>query len=210
MHSSIKSILSLSPVMPVLTINKVEKVDYLFEALIKGKLKTVEITLRTDCALTVIEIASKKFPLLEIGAGTVLNETDLQAVKDAGASFAVSPGITTTLAKKAIEINFPFLPGVSNSSDIMKLLDLGYKSFKFFPAQAAGGLNYLKSLSGPFPNIVFCPTGGINEENAIQWLNQKNVICVGGSWIVPSEINDYEEITKRALFASKLVKHFSN
>ena len=210
MHNSIKSILKMSPVMPVLTINKVEKVEYLFEALIKGNLKTVEITLRTDCALKVIEIASKKFPLLEIGAGTVLNETDLQAVKDAGASFAVSPGITTTLAKKAIEINFPFLPGISNSSDIMKLLDLGYKSFKFFPAQAAGGLNYLKSLSGPFPNIVFCPTGGINEENAIQWLNQKNVICVGGSWIVPSEINDYEEIAKRALFASKLVKHFSN
>ena len=210
MHNSIKSILKMSPVMPVLTINKVEKVEYLFEALIKGNLKTVEITLRTDCALKVIEIASKKFPLLEIGAGTVLNETDLQAVKDAGASFAVSPGITTTLAKKAIEINFPFLPGVSNSSDIMTLLDLGYKSFKFFPAQAAGGLNYLKSLSGPFPNIVFCPTGGINEENAIQWLNQKNVICVGGSWIVPSEINDYEEIAKRALFASKLVKHFSN
>ena len=210
MHSSIKSILSLSPVMPVLTINKVENVDYLFEALIKGNLKTVEITLRTDCALKVIEIASKKFPLLEIGAGTVLNEMDLQAVKDAGASFAVSPGITTTLAKKAIEINFPFLPGVSNSSDIMNLLDLGYKSFKFFPAQAAGGLNYLKSLIGPFPNIVFCPTGGINEENAIQWLKQNNVICVGGSWIVPSEINDYEEIAKRALFASKLVKHFSN
>ncbi|MDC0093738.1 bifunctional 4-hydroxy-2-oxoglutarate aldolase/2-dehydro-3-deoxy-phosphogluconate aldolase [Alphaproteobacteria bacterium] len=210
MHSSIKSILSLSPVMPVLTINKVEKVDYLFEALIKGNLKTVEITLRTDCALKVIEIASKKFPLLEIGAGTVLNETNLQAVKDAGASFAVSPGITTTLAKKAIEINFPFLPGVSNSSDIMKLLDLGYKSFKFFPAQAAGGLNYLKSLSGPFPNVLFCPTGGINEENAIQWLNQKNVICVGGSWIVPSEIHDYEEIAKRALFASQLVTQFSN
>ena len=210
MHSSIKSILSLSPVMPVLTINKVEKVDYLFEALIKGKLKTVEITLRTDCALKIIEIASKKFPLLEMGAGTVLNETDLQAVKDAGASFAVSPGITTTLAKKAIEINFPFLPGISNSSDVMKLLDLGYKSFKFFPAQAAGGINYLKSLRGPFPNVVFCPTGGINEENAIQWLNQKNVICVGGSWIVPSEINDYEEIAKRALSASQLVKHFSN
>ena len=210
MHSSIKSILSLSPVMPVLTINKVENIDYLFEALIKGNLKTVEITLRTDCALKVIEIASKKFPSLEIGAGTILNETDLKAVKDAGASFAVSPGITTTLAKKAIEIDFPFLPGVSNSSDIMKLLDLGYKSFKFFPAQAAGGLNYLKSLSGPFPNIVFCPTGGINEENAYQWLNQKNVICVGGSWIVPSEINDYQEIVKRALSASQLVKHFSN
>ena len=206
MHDSIKSILSMSPVMPVLTINKVERVEYLFEALIKGNLKTVEITLRTDCALQVIEIASKNFSTLQIGAGTVINESHLQTVKDAGASFAVSPGATTTLAKKAIEIDFPFLPGVSNSSDIMKLLDLGFKSFKFFPAQAAGGINYLKALSGPFPDISFCPTGGINEDNAIEWLNQKNVICVGGSWIVPSEIEDYKEITNRALMASQLIK----
>ena len=154
MHQSIKSILSMSPVMPVLTINKVENIDYLFEALIKGNLKTVEITLRTDCALQVIEVASKKFSSLQVGAGTVLNESDLQSVKDAGASFAVSPGTTTELAKKAIEMDYPFLPGVSNSSDIMKLLDLGYKSFKFFPAQAAGGINYLKSLNGPFPRYI--------------------------------------------------------
>ena len=204
MHHSIKSILSMSPVMPVLTINKVENIDYLFEALIKGNLKTVEITLRTDCALQVIEVASKKFSSLQVGAGTVLNESDLQSVKDAGASFAVSPGTTNELAKKAIEMDYPFLPGVSNSSDIMKLLDLGYKSFKFFPAQAAGGINYLKSLNGPFPGILFCPTGGINEENASQWISQKNVICVGGSWIVPSEAHNYKEITRRALLASSL------
>ena len=204
MHHSIKSILSMSPVMPVLTINKVENIDYLFEALIKGNLKTVEITLRTDCALQVIEVASKKFSSLQVGAGTVLNESDLQSVKDAGASFAVSPGTTNELAKKAIEMDYPFLPGVSNSSDIMKLLDLGYKSFKFFPAQAAGGINYLKSLNGPFPGILFCPTGGINEENASQWISQKNVICVGGSWIVPSEAHNYKEITRRALSASQL------
>ena len=194
----------MSPVMPVLTINKVENIDYLFEALIKGNLKTVEITLRTDCALQVIEVASKKFSSLQVGAGTVLNESDLQSVKDAGASFAVSPGTTNELAKKAIEMDYPFLPGVSNSSDIMKLLDLGYKSFKFFPAQAAGGINYLKSLSGPFPGILFCPTGGINEENASQWISQKNVICVGGSWIVPSEPHNYKEIARRALSASRL------
>ena len=194
----------MSPVMPVLTINKVENIDYLFEALIKGNLKTVEITLRTDCALQVIEVASKKFSSLQVGAGTVLNESDLQSVKDAGASFAVSPGTTNELAKKAIEMDYPFLPGVSNSSDIMKLLDLGYKSFKFFPAQAAGGINYLKSLNGPFPGILFCPTGGINEENASQWISQKNVICVGGSWIVPSKAHNYKEITRRALFASRL------
>ena len=204
MHDHIKKILSLSPVMPVLTINKIDKIDPLFEALIEGNLKTVEITLRTSCALDVIEIVSNKYPTLKIGAGTVLNEKDLQSIKDTGADFAVSPGSTNKLARKAVEMDFPFLPGVSNSSEIMNLLDLGYKSFKFFPAQAAGGLDYVKSLNGPFPEIMFCPTGGINQTNAIDWLCLKNVICVGGSWIVPSEINDYKKITSLALSASKL------
>ena len=108
------------------------------------------------------------------------------------------------LGKKAIEMKIPFLPGISNSSDIMNLINLDYKFFKFFPAQAAGGIEYLKSLSGPFPEIMFCPTGGITQENANKWLSQKNVICVGGSWIVPSQINDYNEIRKRALLASNL------
>ena len=200
----IKSTLSMSPVMPVLTINNIDNVEYLFEALINGNLKVVEITLRTDCALKAIEIASKKFPSLKIGAGTVLNNEDLNSVKDAGAKFAVSPGSTISLATHALEKEFPFLPGVSNSSDIMNLMNLDYKFFKFFPAQAAGGLEYLKSLSGPFPEILFCPTGGINQNNAHEWLSQKNVICVGGSWIIPPESRDYKEITKRALLASSL------
>ena len=204
MHNYIKSTLSMSPVMPVLTINNIDKVENLFEALINGNLKVVEITLRTDCALKAIEIASKKFPSMKIGAGTVLNNEDLISVKNAGATFAVSPGSTISLATNAIKIKFPFLPGVTNSSDIMNLINLDYKFFKFFPAQAAGGIEYLQSLSGPFPEIMFCPTGGINQENADEWLSQKNVICVGGSWIVPSEINDYKEITRRALLASSL------
>ena len=204
MHNYIKSALSMSPVMPVLTINNIDKVEYLFEALINGNLKVVEITLRTDCALRALEIASKKFPSLKTGAGTVLNNEDLISVKDAGATFAVSPGSTISLATYAIKMKFPFLPGVSNSSDIMNLMNLDYKFFKFFPAQAAGGIEYLKSLIGPFPEIMFCPTGGINQENANRWLSQKNVICVGGSWIIPSEINDYKEITRRALLASSL------
>ena len=204
MHNSIKSILTMSPVMPVLVINKVDKVEHLFEALIKGNLKVVEITLRTSCALKVIEIASKKFPSLMIGAGTVLNEKDLQDIKSAGASFAVSPGSTISLATKALDMKFPFLPGIANSSDIMNLISLGYKSFKFFPAEAAGGINYIKSLNGPFPDIVFCPTGGVNQENATEWLKQNNVICVGGSWIIPSNTEDYSEIERRALLASKL------
>ena len=190
--------------MPVLTINKIDKLDHLFEALIEGNLKTVEITLRTSCALEAIKTVSKRYTTLKIGAGTVLNEKDLKAVKDAGADFAVSPGSTINIARKAFEMDFPFLPGVSNSSEIMNLLDLGYKSFKFFPAQAAGGLDYVRSLNGPFPEIMFCPTGGINQTNAIDWLSLKNVICVGGSWIVPSEINDYKKIKSLALSASKL------
>ena len=204
MHNSIKSILTMSPVMPVLVINKVDKVEHLFEALIKGNLKVVEITLRTSCALKVIEIASKKFPSLMVGAGTVLNEKDLQDIKSAGASFAVSPGSTISLATKALDMKFPFLPGIANSSDIMNLISLGYESFKFFPAEAAGGINYIKSLNGPFPDIVFCPTGGVNQENATEWLKQNNVICVGGSWIIPSNTEDYSEIERRALLASKL------
>ena len=205
MHNNIKSILLKSPVMPVLVIDKIDNVEYLVEALIKGNINTIEITLRTSCALNVIEIISKKFPELMVGAGTVLNNKDLISIKNAGASFAVSPGSTYDLAKKAVEINFPFLPGVSSSSDIMKLLDLGYKCFKFFPAEAAGGIKYINSLRGPFPDIMFCPTGGISQTNAIEWLNLTNVICVGGSWIIPSEITDYKEITNRALSASKLV-----
>ena len=206
MHNNIKSMLLKSPVMPVLVIDKIDKVEYLVEALIKGNLNTIEITLRTSCALNVIEIISKKFPDLIVGAGTVLNKKDLISIKNAGASFAVSPGSTYDLAKNAIDINFPFLPGVSSSSDIMQLLDLGYKCFKFFPAEAAGGIKYINSLKGPFPEIMFCPTGGINEDNVKIWFKQKNVICVGGSWIIPSDIENYKEITKRALFASKLVK----
>ncbi len=206
MHNYIKSTLSMSPVMPVLTINSINNIEYLFEALINGNLKVVEITLRTHCALKALEIASKKFPSLKIGAGTVLNNTDLISVKNAGATFAVSPGSTISLATDAIKMKFPFLPGVSSSSDIMNLINLDYKLFKFFPAQAAGGIEYLKSLSGPFPEIMFCPTGGINQENADKWLSQKNVICVGGSWIIPSESNNYKEITRRALLASNLSK----
>ena len=181
------------------------------DVLIEAGIKIIEVPLNSPRPYETIERMVKFHGDKGVfGAGTVLNENNLQDIKNAGATFAVSPGSTMTLAKKAIKMNFPFLPGVSNSSEIMNLLDLGYKSFKFFPAQSAGGINYLKSLSGPFPDIFFCPTGGVNAENATKWLQQKNVICVGGSWIVPSETTDYKEITNRALFASQLVKQIPN
>jgi 2-dehydro-3-deoxyphosphogluconate aldolase/(4S)-4-hydroxy-2-oxoglutarate aldolase len=210
MHNYINSILTITPVMPVLTINTLDKIENLFDALIEGEIKTVEITLRTPCALKAIEKVSKKYPSLRIGAGTVLNVKDLKSVKDAGASFAVSPGCTKKLARKALEAKFPFLPGISNASEIMNLLDLGYKIFKFFPAEASGGIEYIKSLRGPFPDIMFCPTGGINEKNASDWLGQKNVLCVGGSWLVPEVISSYTEIKKRALIASSLKEKIKN
>ena len=131
---NINSILSLSPVMPVLTINKLDKVEYLFDALLEGGLKTVEITLRTSCALEVIEKISKEYPSLKIGAGTVLNNENLQSVKDAGATFAVSPGSTLSLGKKAIEMKIPFLPGISNSSDIMNLINFLVDEYHYQPA----------------------------------------------------------------------------
>ena len=149
MQNYIKSTLSMSPVMPVLTINDIDNVEYLFEALLNGNLKVVEITLRTDCALKAIEIASKKFPSLKTGAGTVLNNEDLNSVKDAGATFAVSPGSTISLAKHALEKKIPFLPGVSNSSDIMNLMNLDYKFFKFFPAHATARCDSADSGQAP-------------------------------------------------------------
>ena len=176
MHNSIKSILTMSPVMPVLVINKVDKVEQLFESLIKGNLKVVEITLRTSCALKVIEIASKKFPSLMVGAGTVLNEKDLQDIKSAGASFAVSPGSTISLATKALDMKFPFLPGIANSSDIMHLINLGYKSFTFFQTEAAGGINYIKSVHVQCPDIMFCITGGLDQETETAGIEHKRVI----------------------------------
>ena len=196
-HSDIIArICAAAPVIPVLTIDRVEDAQPLARALVAGGLPALEITLRTDAALEAIAAIAEVEGAMP-GVGTLLTALQVKNAKAAGATFGVSPG--STLAKKAVEINFPFLPGVSSSSDIMKLLDLGYKCFKFFPAEAAGGIKYINSLRGPFPDIMFCPTGGINQTNAIEWLNLTNVICVGGSWIAPKALvaaGAWDEITQ--------------
>ena len=191
-------------VLPILDIEKNVDPEKLIDALIDGKINTVEITLRNDEAFENIKFIRKKFPDLILGVGTIVNVDQLKRTIDIGADFGISPGFETEILKYAQENKFSYIPGVSTASEIISCLKFDCNFLKLFPAEPLGGISYLNSLSGPFPEIMFCPTGGINQENADKWLCQKNVICVGGSWIIPSEINDYKEITKRALLASSL------
>jgi 2-dehydro-3-deoxyphosphogluconate aldolase/(4S)-4-hydroxy-2-oxoglutarate aldolase len=181
--NAIEPIMRMGPVIPVLVIDNVESGVQIAEALVAGGLRVLEVTLRTTAALDVIR-AMKQVPGAVVGAGTVLNIRDLDAAIAAGAEFIVSPGLTEKLAHAALDREIPFLPGVANASDIMRGLDLGLDRFKFFPAEAAGGLKALKALAAPFRNVRFCPTGGITLASAPEWLSEEAVLCVGGSWLV--------------------------
>ena len=192
-------ILSKIKVLPVLEIESHVDPEKLIGSLIDGNINVIEVTLRNEMGLKHIEQIRNKFPEIKVGAGTVLNIKQLTLSIKSGAQFAVSPGYDLELALKAKELSFPYLPGVSSPSDIMSLFKINFNVFKFFPANALGGISYLKSLSGPFPKALFCPTGGINEMNYKEWIAEKNVICVGGTWLAPKGSNDYKEITKKAL-----------
>jgi 2-dehydro-3-deoxyphosphogluconate aldolase/(4S)-4-hydroxy-2-oxoglutarate aldolase len=200
---TIESIMGLAPVIPVVTIADVGSARPIAEALVAGGLRAIEVTLRTPVALAAIgEIAKVEGAV--VGAGTVLSERDLAASLKAGARFIVSPGLTQPLATAAIDARTPFLPGIATASDIMRGLDLGLTRFKFFPAVTAGGIPALKSLSAPFPQCRFCPTGGITEATAPQWLALDAVECVGGSWPVPPGTPpDPAAITAAARIASR-------
>ncbi|MBB2176339.1 bifunctional 4-hydroxy-2-oxoglutarate aldolase/2-dehydro-3-deoxy-phosphogluconate aldolase [Gluconacetobacter johannae] len=201
--SEIDRIMGLSPVIPVLVVQDAAHARPIAEALVAGGLRVLEVTLRTEAALDVIAEMAKVEGAV-VGAGTVLNEADLDASIEAGAEFIVSPGLTDGLARAAIARRIPFLPGIANSSDIMRGLDLGLDRFKFFPAEASGGIKALKALSAPFGRIRFCPTGGIDLERAPQWLELPSVRCVGGSWLVPPGAPDGAEIRHRAAAAAQL------
>ncbi len=164
-----QEIMSLSPIIPVIEIDDVSQSIDLANALIAGGINVLEITLRTAAAIDAISLLAKEVPAAIIGAGTVLNPTDLAKVRDAGASFAISPGCTDSLLKSAKDIDFPLIPGVSTGSEIMNGLDLGYTHFKLFPATSVGGISLLKTFSGPFQQAKFCPTGGINESNYLDF-----------------------------------------
>ncbi|WP_371195216.1 bifunctional 4-hydroxy-2-oxoglutarate aldolase/2-dehydro-3-deoxy-phosphogluconate aldolase [Glaciecola sp. SC05] len=175
------------PVVPVLVIENVEDALPIAEALLKGGINVLEVTLRTASAMQIIERIAKEMPEAYIGAGTVTNRQQLKAVTEAGAKFAISPGLTADLLAAGKEGSIPLIPGVSNISDLMKANDAGYDHLKFFPAEAAGGVKALKSIGGPFPNTIFCPTGGIGPGNYLDYLALPNVKCVGGSWVAPSD-----------------------
>ena len=180
-------VFSQGPVVPVLVIDRVEDALPIAESLMAGGINVLEVTLRTDAAIDVIATIAKHLPEAYIGAGTVTNRDQLQAVTDAGAKFAISPGLTADLLAAGKQGSIPLIPGVSNISDLMKANDAGYDHLKFFPAEAAGGVKALKSIGGPFPNTVFCPTGGIGLNNYKEYLALPNVSCVGGSWLAPND-----------------------
>ncbi|KKC26368.1 bifunctional 4-hydroxy-2-oxoglutarate aldolase/2-dehydro-3-deoxy-phosphogluconate aldolase [Sphingomonas sp. SRS2] len=200
---NVEQVMTLAPVIPVLVIHDVTHARPIAEALVAGGLRALEVTLRTDCALEVIREMAKVEGAV-VGAGTVLNPDDVKASVDAGARFLVSPGLTDPLANAAIASQLPFLPGTANAGDIMRGLDMGLTHFKFFPAAANGGIPALKAISAPLYKARFCPTGGLSEETAPDWLALDAVLCVGGSWVVPSGKPDPAEIERRARVAAAL------
>ena len=190
-------------IMPILTVASVDQAIAQADALSRGGLRGIEVTLRTPAALDAIR-AMAKVEGAVVGAGTVLNEAQLAQAIDAGARFIVSPGLTNPLALAARDTAIPFLPGVATASELMRGLDLGLDRFKFFPAEPAGGLSALKALAAPFGNVRFCPTGGITEQSAPEWLAHPSVLCVGGSWIVPKGETDLAAIGARARAAAHI------
>ena len=202
---TIDEIMRTAPVIPVLVLEGDGDWAGLAETLVGAGLPVLEVTLRTAAALDAIR-AMSQVPGAIVGAGTVLNEKQLEQAIVAGSRFIVSPGLTEPLGQAAVRSGVPFLPGVATAGDIMRGLDLGLERFKFFPAESAGGIAALKALSGVFGNVRFCPTGGIRADTAAAWLALPSVLCVGGSWLVEPGESDLSAIADRARAASHLLR----
>ena len=199
----IEQLMRTAPVIPVLVIEDAADAVPMAQALVTGGLRVLEVTLRTPAALDAIR-AMREVEGAIVGAGTVTNQDQLQAAIDAGSQFIVSPGLTDTLGRAAVRADIPFLPGIANAGDIMRGLDLGLTHFKFFPAEANGGIPALKALAGPFGDVKFCPTGGVKQDTAAHWLAIEQVLCVGGSWLVGKGERDWSEVEARAAAAAAL------
>jgi len=197
--TTIADIMRTSPVIPVLVIEDAAQARPLAEALVKGGLRVLEVTLRTGAAIEAIA-EMKKVEGAIVGAGTVVNTEQFKQVMDADVEFIVSPGLTERLGEPIIASGVPFLPGVANAGDIMRGLDLGLTHFKFFPAETSGGLKALKALAAPFYQARFCPTGGVSLATAPEWLGFDPVLCVGGSWITPkgASLEQVETLAREA------------
>lgn len=201
-----RKLCEIAPIIPVLVVHDVAHARPLAQALVAGGLPVLEVTLRTPNALDVIsEMAKVKGGY--VGAGTLVTPDDVVAAKDAGATFGVSPGATDMLLQACEDNDLPLLPGAATASEAMRLLERGYDMLKFFPAEASGGVDALKGIGAPLPQISFCPTGGVNPQNATKYLSQPNVVCAGGSWVAPADLvqsENWAEIEKLARAASQL------
>jgi 2-dehydro-3-deoxyphosphogluconate aldolase/(4S)-4-hydroxy-2-oxoglutarate aldolase len=173
-------------VIPVLTIERLEDAVPLARALVAGGVRTLEVTLRTSVAIEAAKAMMAEVPEAIVGIGTILNPADLARVEKLGVRFGISPGGTADLLKAAADSALPFAPGIATASELMLALSHGFDMAKFFPAEQAGGIKGLRALGGPFPQVRFCPTGGIGEANAASWLGEPNVVAVGGSWLCPA------------------------
>ena len=199
--AAIDAILARAPVLPVLAIERLDDAVPLARALVDGGLPVLEVTLRTPAALAAITRITAEVGGAVVGAGTVLSPADLDAVAAAGAAFAISPGATQALYTAAEGQRMPWIPAISTASELMRGLDHGHRRFKFFPAEAAGGVAALNAFAGPFPQARFCPTGGIDATSALRYRALPNVMTVGGSWMVPREAieaRDWQRITALA------------
>ncbi|GAA8325678.1 bifunctional 4-hydroxy-2-oxoglutarate aldolase/2-dehydro-3-deoxy-phosphogluconate aldolase [Helicobacter pylori] len=205
MQDKIIEVLQISPIVPVVVIEDIKDAVPLAQSLIEGGIQIIEVTLRSSCALEAIELIAKNVPKMRVGAGTILNPTQLEQAQNRGAEFLISPGLTIKLLEHAKKKDMPLIPGVSSSSEVMQALELGYNALKFFPAEYCGGVKLLNAFNGPFKGVKFCPTGGISTDNMHSYLSLENVLCVGGSWLTPKHLiqnkewDKITEICKRSL-----------
>ncbi len=207
MNHSPLSLASHGPVIPVIDLHSVDDAVPLARALLAGGVKVLEVTLRSPVALACIAAIARAVPQAIVGAGTVRSVADAQAARDAGGRFAVSPGYSAAIAAACRRIGLPLLPGVATAGEVMAAAADGLEFLKFFPAQQAGGVSMLKALAGPFPEVAFCPTGGISLANALEYLALPNVKACGGSWLTPTDAiaaGDWPRITRLAREASAL------
>ena len=207
-NKTIAKVCNAAPVIPVVTISRIEDARPIAHALVAGGLPCLEITLRTKVALDAIAAVADVEDVI-VGAGTLITSDQVNDAKEAGAVFGVSPGFSTTLIDATKRFDLPLLPGSSTASEAMQLLEKGFSYQKFFPAESSGGFEKLRSLAEALPQITFCPTGGVTSENAQKYLKLPNIICVGGSWITPNALvssGDWKKITQIARHASALLE----
>ncbi len=204
---NVLEVMRIGPVIPVIVIDELVQAVPLAKALVAGGVRVLEVTLRTAPALDAIRLIAREVPDAIVGVGTLTRPQDFKDALDAGAQFGVSPGLTPAMIEAAHETKLPLLPGVFTPSDVIAARLAGFNQLKLFPAQQAGGIGMLKALGGPFPDVMFCPTGGVSAENAPDFLALPNVACVGGSWLVPKAAvtsGDWGKITALAKEASAL------